>query len=60
MAADMEIGKPLLDVQEPSKYIPGSLLASVEKHMGSAGPVIDREKREEVMSCTGEGNQAKC
>ena len=58
VTAGLETGKPLLDVQEPSKYIPGSLLASVEKHMGSTEPVIDREKRKEAMTSTGEGNQA--
>jgi hypothetical protein len=49
-------GEPLLDVQIPSKYVPGSLLAQVEKVVPEAGPVIDRAKRRTgIIATTGEG-----
>lgn len=35
-------GKPMLDVQEQSRYVPGSLLAGVERSEGPRGPVVDR------------------
>ncbi len=34
---------PMLDVTEKSKFVPGSLLAGVERSRGPVGPVIDRE-----------------
>ncbi|TKA71296.1 hypothetical protein B0A55_07589 [Friedmanniomyces simplex] len=39
-------GKPLLDVSEPSQFVPGSLLNRVDRvdrEQGRHGPVIDRE-----------------
>lgn len=46
---------PMLDVGDRSRFVPGSLLASVEKVQGPAGPVIDREKRRSVELAVGEG-----
>ncbi|MCJ1438101.1 hypothetical protein MMC27_007488 [Xylographa pallens] len=51
---DRDGKEPMLDVAESSIYVPGSLLAGVEKQAGSAGPTIDREKKTEVMTSTGE------
>lgn len=48
-------GPPMLDVSEKSRFAPGSLLAHVERHNGSGGPVIEREKRLEVDMAVGEG-----
>ena len=46
---------PMLDLNEPSKFAPGSLLNRVEREQGREGPVIDREKREERFERVGEG-----
>ena len=52
---DRTAREPLLDLTEASRYAPGSLLADVEKYMGDeGGPVLDREKRIEVTTKTGE------
>ena len=51
---DRDSMEPMLDVAESSIYVPGSLLAGVEKQGGSTGPTIDREKKTEVMTSTGE------
>ncbi|MCJ1416342.1 hypothetical protein MMC32_002677 [Xylographa parallela] len=51
---DRDGKEPMLDVAESSIYVPGSLLAGVEKQAGSSGPTIDREKKTEVMTSTGE------
>ncbi|MCJ1246801.1 hypothetical protein MMC30_004010 [Trapelia coarctata] len=40
-------GEPLLDMQEPSNFVPGSLLAGVEKQAGDTGPKIDRGKKKD-------------
>lgn len=34
---------PMLDLNEPSRYAPGSLLAKVERAQGRDGPIIDRD-----------------
>ena len=34
---------PMLDVKENTRFVPGSLLAGVERTKGSGGPVLDRE-----------------
>ena len=53
---DRDAREPMLDVTEASKYVPGSLLADVERYLGDdSAPVIDREKRAEVTIKTGEG-----
>ena len=46
--------EPMLNVAESSIYVPGSLLAGVERQAGPTGPTIDREKWREVMTSTGE------
>ncbi|MCJ1382406.1 hypothetical protein MMC17_005519 [Xylographa soralifera] len=51
---DRDGKEPMLDVVESSIYVPGSLLAGVEKEAGSTGPRIDREKKTEVITSTGE------
>ncbi|MCJ1285900.1 hypothetical protein MMC26_005242 [Xylographa opegraphella] len=51
---DRDGREPMLDVAESSIYVPGSLLAGVEKQAGSTGPTIDREKKTEVVTSTGE------
>ncbi|MCJ1293325.1 hypothetical protein MMC34_004879 [Xylographa carneopallida] len=52
---DRDSTEPMVDVAESSIYVPGSLLADVEKQVGrSNGPTIDREKKMEVMTSTGE------
>ncbi|MCJ1402222.1 hypothetical protein MMC11_005442 [Xylographa trunciseda] len=51
---DREGREPMLDVAESSVYVPGSLLAGVERQAGSSGPTIDREKKVEVLTSTGE------
>ena len=35
---------PLIDVSEPSKFVPGSLLNVVERERGRDRPVVDRMK----------------
>jgi hypothetical protein len=44
-SGERQAGEPLLDLQEPSRFVPGSLLASVEKQVGDSGPRIDRGKQ---------------
>ena len=52
---ERQAGEPLLDMQEPSNFVPGSLLASVEKQLGDAGPRIDRGKKKDgVLMAYGE------
>ena len=51
---DRAAKEPMLDIKEPSMWAPGSLLADVERHEGEDGPVLDREKRVEVATKTGE------
>ncbi|OCK81011.1 hypothetical protein K432DRAFT_296510 [Lepidopterella palustris CBS 459.81] len=46
---------PMLDVSDRSQFVPGSLLAGVEKVQGPAGPVIEREKRRSWEVSVGEG-----
>ncbi|KAF2497171.1 hypothetical protein BU16DRAFT_459066 [Lophium mytilinum] len=46
---------PMLGVDDRSQFVPGSLLSGVEKVQGSAGPIIDREKRHVADVATGEG-----
>ena len=46
---------PMLDLNEQSKFVPGSLLNRVETQRGREGPVIDREKRVERTERYGEG-----
>ena len=48
---------PMLDLNEASKFVPGSLLNRVEREQQGreAGPVIDREKRVERVERVGEG-----
>lgn len=46
---------PMLDMSELSKFVPGSLLSTVEKETRSKEPIIDREKRKEEVISTGEG-----
>ncbi|KAK4897402.1 hypothetical protein LTR27_004922 [Elasticomyces elasticus] len=36
-------GKPLVDMNEPSRFVPGSLLNKVDRQHGQQKPVIDRE-----------------
>ncbi|MCJ1258026.1 hypothetical protein MMC24_005855 [Lignoscripta atroalba] len=48
MTGHREMKCPMLDISEPSTYMPGSLLASVEKHM------VNRERRREVVMPFGE------
>ena len=46
---------PLMDLSEGSKYVPGSLLASVERQQGGISrSVIDRERKKEVNIDVGE------
>lgn len=44
-SGERQAGEPLLDFQEASRFVPGSLLASVEKQVGDSGPRIDRGKQ---------------
>ena len=47
---------PMMDLTEASRYAPGSLLATVERHHeGQSGLVLDREKKREVAIAVGEG-----
>ncbi|KAI7369289.1 hypothetical protein KC354_g2050 [Hortaea werneckii] len=48
---------PMLDLNEESKFVPGSLLNRIERTQGreGGGPVIDREKRVERVERVGEG-----
>ncbi|RMY88035.1 hypothetical protein D0861_05062 [Hortaea werneckii] len=49
---------PMLDLNEESKFVPGSLLNRIEREQGRegvGGPVIDREKRVERVERVGEG-----
>ena len=55
MTGDRQARAPMLDVTEESKYAHGSLLDRVESRDGGAGPVIEREKRKEMSTRTGEG-----
>ncbi|KAI7027258.1 hypothetical protein KC355_g400 [Hortaea werneckii] len=49
------VGGPMLDLNEESKFAPGSLLNKVEREQGRDGPIIDREKRVERFERVGEG-----
>ena len=46
-SGERQAGEPLLDMQEPSNFVPGSLLATVEKQVGDTGPKIDRGKKKD-------------
>lgn len=50
---DRDATKPMLELQERSQYVPGSLLESVERNEDRR-PVIQREKIREVAISTGE------
>lgn len=55
VSGERQAGEPLLDMQEPSNFVPGSLLASVEKQAGDTGPKIDRAKKKDgVLMAYGE------
>ena len=52
---DWDSKSPLIDINEGSRYAPGSLLASVEKYNGeNRKPAIERERRKEVRVTVGE------
>jgi len=55
VTGDRNAREPMLDVSEESRFAPGSLLAHVEQHTCSSGPVLEREKRTEVNAAVGEG-----
>jgi hypothetical protein len=46
---------PMLDVGDRSRFVPGSLLAGVERVQGPAGPIINRERRRSMELAVGEG-----
>jgi hypothetical protein len=52
-SGDRDANAPLLDMQESSTYIPGSLLSRVERNEDK-GPIVQREKLYEVNTRTGE------
>ncbi|KAL9099337.1 MAG: hypothetical protein Q9163_005153 [Psora crenata] len=53
---DRNAEAPMMNINEGSQYAPGSLLATMEKHAGSAGGlVIEREKTRELNIAIGEG-----
>ncbi|CAD6593191.1 MAG: hypothetical protein ASARMPRED_007149 [Alectoria sarmentosa] len=47
--------EPMLDVGEESQYAPGSLLERVERKDGNSRPIIEREKRREIIATVVEG-----
>ena len=52
---DRRAKEPMLDMSEPSKYAPGSLLAQVERQMGEERAVRDRMGGREVWMPMGDG-----
>jgi hypothetical protein len=55
VSQDRHAKEPMLELDHPSRFAPGSLLAGVEKHAGGSGPIMDREKRKEMSVSVGEG-----
>ena len=55
VTGDRQAKEPMLDVGEKSQYAPGSLLERVERKDGSSRPIIEREKRREIIAIVGEG-----
>ncbi|MCJ1407455.1 hypothetical protein MMC19_001526 [Ptychographa xylographoides] len=52
---DRQARGPMLEADETSLYVPGSLLAYVQQQTGPVRPAIDREKRRTIVTSTGEG-----
>lgn len=55
MTGDRQAKEPMLEVGEERQYAPGSLLERVERQDGGSRPIIDREKRREIIAPVGEG-----
>lgn len=55
LTGDRQAKEPMLDVGEERQYAPGSLLERVEKQDGGSHPIIEREKKREVVAAVGEG-----
>ncbi|MCJ1314443.1 hypothetical protein MMC25_008125 [Agyrium rufum] len=53
-AQQQPVEGPYLDTHVSSEYVPGSLLAGAQAQSPPKGPVIDRMKRVEVLTKTGE------
>lgn len=49
---------PMLELESGSAYAPGSLLSNVERFLGNEAQPVDREKKTEVITKTGEVNKS--
>lgn len=55
MTGNRQAKEPMLDINEPSNYAPGSLLDRIERNDGSPKPIIERNKGREMNTRVGEG-----
>ncbi|CAF9922548.1 hypothetical protein IMSHALPRED_005697 [Imshaugia aleurites] len=55
MTGNRQAKEPMLDVGEERRYAPGSLLERAERQDGGSYPIIEREKKREIIAAVGEG-----